>query len=261
MTRRGFDEDGFILGERFLPTETLRRIADIGERVHAEWLREQAQEARKDDPINSQGLTATRYFRPPFHAQRALFFDALAGDALYEILTGVFGDDLYFHGTQMFFNPLRGERRSYWHRDLQYMNCDESRQRTLLRELCNLHVRIPLRAERSFMLVPGSHARWDTTLERNVRLERSGHGSWEDLPSAHAFDLSPGDVLIFSAHMLHRGTYEGNSERLSLDLMLGKADPCVPTQPDLDQLPTRDELVTLRHPGWYERAHELFLAR
>ena len=72
------------------------------------------------------------------------------------------------------------------------------------------------------MLVPGSHARWDTDLERDVRLERSGHRSWEDLPSATMFALNPGDILIFSAHMLHRGTYEGNSGRLSLDLMLGK---------------------------------------
>jgi len=109
----------------------------------------------------------------------------------------VFGDSLYFHGTQMFFNPLDGRRRPYWHRDLQYMSYDETRQRALLSELCNLHVRMPLRSERHFMLVPGSHARWDSELERDVRLESSGHHSWEELPSATVFDLEPGDTLIF----------------------------------------------------------------
>jgi hypothetical protein len=38
------------------------------------------------------------------------FFDALADPVLYDLVTELFGEELYFHGTQMFFNPL--ERRS-----------------------------------------------------------------------------------------------------------------------------------------------------
>ena len=107
------------------------------------------------------------------------------------------------------------------------------------------------------MLVPGSHARWDTDLERDVRLERSGHRSWEDLPSATMLALNPGDILIFSAHMLHRGTYEGNSGRLSLDLMLGKPHPQMPLTLEVGELPTADELGRLRHPQWFVRAEKL----
>ncbi|HEY0710659.1 MAG TPA: hypothetical protein VGG33_27900 [Polyangia bacterium] len=106
------------------------------------------------------------------------------------------------------------------------------------------------------MLVPGSHARWDTDVEREVRLELSGRNHWEELSSARAFDLRPGDVLIFSAHMLHRGTYEGNAERLSLDLMVGEPHDRMPSHPNLDQLPDRHELQMVRRPQWYERAHE-----
>jgi hypothetical protein len=140
------------------------------------------------------------------------------------------------------------------------MTCDEAQQQAFLRELCSLHIRLPLRPENSFMLVPGSHARWDSQLERDVRLGLSGHGSWEELPSARAFDLHPGDALVFSANMLHRGTYEGNAARLSFDLMLGKADPRIPVAPDPDQLPAAAELEGVRHPRWYERAQELLLA-
>jgi hypothetical protein len=223
-----YERDGFVLRRRLLAPEIVARLVAIGERVHAQWMQEHGEEARKRDLINSTGLTATRYFRPPFDSERRIFFDALADGALWDLLTALFGNDLYFHGTQMFFNPLDRRQRPYWHRDLQYMDYDETRQRAVLGELCNLHVRIPLRSERSFMLVPGSHARWDTDLERDVRLERSGHRNWEELPFATPFDLDPGDILILSAHMLHRGTYEGNNGRLSLDLMLGKPHPQMP---------------------------------
>jgi hypothetical protein len=255
--RKNYEHDGLILRRRLVSVKTVARLVGIGERVHAQWLLEQGEEARRLDFVNSTGLTATRYFRPPFDAQRQLFFDALANEPLWYLLTSVFGDELYFHGTQMFFNPLGGRRRPYWHRDIQYMPCGEREQQALLRDLCHLHIRFPLRPERKFMLIPGSHARWDTEPERDVRLERSGHESYEDLPSAMPFDLYPGDVLIFSAHMLHRGTYEGNNARLSLDLMLGKPHRHIPFILEPDQLPTIEELATLRRPQWYEHAHEL----
>ena len=60
----------------------------------------------------------------------------------------VFGDDLYFHGTQIFFSPVGGARRPYWHRDIQYMRRDEQEQARLLLEFCNLHIRLALRPDR-----------------------------------------------------------------------------------------------------------------
>ena len=255
--RKEYQQNGFVLRRGLLAPEMIARLVGIGDRVHEQWLDEHGDKARKHDLVNSTGLTGSRYFRPPFDAQRPVFFDALADDVLSNLLAAVFGDDLYFHGTQMFFNPPGGRRRPYWHRDIQYMAYEETRQQALLGELCNLHVRFPLRPERRFMLVPGSHARWDTDLEQDVRLERSGHCSWEDLPSATAFDLYPGDILIFSAHMLHRGTYEGNNGRLSLDLMLGKPHPQVPMTLDSEELPTRVELASVRHPRWYMHAQRL----
>lgn len=172
--RTSYDEDGIVLQRGLVPSATLQRIVEIGERVHAQWIQEQGEEARRQDLVNSHSLTASRYFATPFGAQRALFFDALAESALYNLVSELFGDRLYFHGTQMFFNPLGGRRRPYWHRDIRYLRFDEAQQRSLLGELCNLHIRFPLRPERNFMLVPGTHVRWDTALERDVRLERSG---------------------------------------------------------------------------------------
>jgi Phytanoyl-CoA dioxygenase (PhyH) len=127
MDARGaFEKDGFVLRRRLLSREIVARLSAIGARVHAQWLQEHAEEARKHDSINSTGLTATRYFQSPFDGERRIFFNALADSALWDLLTAVSGDDLYFHGTQMFFNPQNGRRRPYWHRDLQYMGYDET---------------------------------------------------------------------------------------------------------------------------------------
>jgi ectoine hydroxylase-related dioxygenase (phytanoyl-CoA dioxygenase family) len=255
--RTSYQRNGFVLGRGLLSTEVAERVVAIGERVHGQWMDEHRDDARQRDLVNSTALTATRYFQPPFGEQRRSFFDLLACDALVGLVSEVFGDDLYFHGTQMFFKPIAGMRRPYWHRDIQYGQFDENQQAELLMELCALHVRLPLKPEKKFLLVPGSHARWDTELERNVRLERLDHRSSDELPSGQAFDLLPGDVLLFSANMLHRGTYDGNAARLSLDLMVGKSHPRVPVAPDPDQLPTPDELARLRNPQWYRRAQDM----
>jgi Phytanoyl-CoA dioxygenase (PhyH) len=252
-----FERNGFVLRKGLLPAALVERLVDIGTRVHQQWMTEHGEEARRLDLVNSTELTARRYFQPPFEGQRLMLFNALADDAVAGLISHTFGDGLCFHGTQIFFNPVRGERRPYWHRDIQYIRRDEQEQARLLLEFCNLHIRLPLRPEKNFLLVPGTHVRWDTDLERNVRLELSGHRSSEDLPSGRAIDLMPGDALIFSAHMLHRGTYDGNESRLSFDFMLGKVHPQFPVTPDSEQLPTREELAMLRNPQWYRSALDL----
>jgi hypothetical protein len=255
--REEYDRDGFVLRRALLPQAVVSTLVEIGGRVHEQWLTEHSEEARRLDLVNSTGLTARRFFPPPFAAERPMLLDAIADDALASLITRVFGDGLYFHGTQMFFSPVRGARRPYWHRDIQYLERDEQEQARLLLEFCNVHVRLPLRPEKGFLLVPGSHVRWDTELERSVRLELSGHQSSEDLPSGRAIDLMPGDALIFSAHMLHRGTYEDNESRLSFDLLLGRVHPEFPVTPDPEQLPAREELALLRNPQWYRAALDL----
>jgi len=247
-----YASDGFLHRPALLPPDIVRRLVAIGERVHGRWLAEHGDEARRHALINSTRLTDARWFAPPHDDERAAFFDALADPTLCDLVGEHFGD-VYFHGTQMFFSPLEGATRApYWHRDLQYMGLDEAEQRRLLGELTQLHVRIPLRPERGFLLVPGSHARWDTADESDVRLERDGHRSAEELATARSFDLVPGDVLVFSAHMLHRGTYGQN--RLSLDVMVGKPHATTTEYPDAAQLPTAAELPRIRRPDWYVHA-------
>ena len=67
-------------------------------------------------------------------------------------------------------------------------------------------------------LVPGTHKRWDNDEEFNVRQEEKGRVSSENLSSGKKIKLAAGDLLVFSADMLHRGLY--GLDRLALDMLV-----------------------------------------
>jgi hypothetical protein len=94
-----YDRDGFVLRRGLLPHAITARLVAIGERVYAQWLRENGDEGRRRDLVNSSALTARPHFPPPFETQRVEWFDAIADDALVLMIDEGFGRDLYFHGT------------------------------------------------------------------------------------------------------------------------------------------------------------------
>jgi hypothetical protein len=186
-----------------------------------------------------------------------LFFQMLASDKLTKRLDGIFGDGLYFHNTQLFFNPLENGKLPYWHRDMQYSPIDDAVLKNEQQRMLPLHVRIPLIREQGIELIPGTHKRWDNEQEKNVRLELNGHKNSEELPDAVLIDLVPGDILIFSAQMLHRGNYHLNTSRKALDLCIGKEHPLTSTYLDASNLPTIGELVQIENNHWYTAAQAI----
>ena len=252
-----FRRQGFALQRGLLSKDTLAVLTAVSDRIHEQWTSENPLTPDAAGQVNCNKLTTATFFPPRLTDDRLAFFNALASPELYQFVETTIAQDLYFHGTQLFFDPLGGRKQPYWHRDIQYMGFDEARQKTLFVELVHLHVRIVTQPEQSFLLVPGSHARWDTNAEYDVRMERNGRRPSDDLETARAFDLVPGDVLVFSAHMLHRATYRRNPQRRTLDLLLGHPHPQVSALPTLDELPTVAQLQTLRRPRWFEAAHRL----
>jgi hypothetical protein len=67
-------------------------------------------------------------------------------------------------------------------------------------------------------LVPGTHKRWDSDEEFNVRQEEKGRVSSENLSTGKKIALAAGDLLLFSADMIHRGLY--GMDRLALDILV-----------------------------------------
>ena len=55
--RSSYEQDGFVFERGLLPGSVIERLVEIGERVHAQWMEEYGDEARRRDLVNS---TASR---------------------------------------------------------------------------------------------------------------------------------------------------------------------------------------------------------
>jgi ectoine hydroxylase-related dioxygenase (phytanoyl-CoA dioxygenase family) len=255
-----YDRDGYVIARRLLGAAEIGTLRAIVDRVYAQWLAENLTDFEQHGLINMHSLTMPRYFEGR-EEERLAFFRSLAAERLTALVDGMFGGGIYFHNTQLFFNPFGGRRLPYWHRDMQYSDVGDLVQESEQRNIVSLHIRIPLTPEKGVELVPGSHERWDTELEKSVRFELNGHRNSEDLPGAALIDLEPGDVLIFSANMLHRGNYRLNESRLALDLCVGKPHPLLDAFLDERVLPTAGELARMENGGWYKAAMDAALRK
>ncbi|MFT5482374.1 MAG: ectoine hydroxylase-related dioxygenase (phytanoyl-CoA dioxygenase family) [Halieaceae bacterium] len=255
--RSSYEEHGYVVLRAILDESEISSLARYVERIYAIWTKDNAAELTRHDLVNMHSLTDPQYFQS-LPSQRVAFFEAIANAKLTQVVDAIFGSGIYFHNTQLFFNPQRNDFLPYWHRDMQYGPNDEQTQIAALEDMVSLHVRLPLQDERGVELIPGTHARWDTKLEKEVRFERNGHKNSEQLPNSKLIELQAGDVLIFSAQMIHRGNYALNPSRLALDLCIGKPHSLTSEFIDERAQPTAAELEKISNRHWYATAKNHF---
>ena len=255
-----FETQGHIILRKFFDPEEIDQITRIVDRIYRQWKTDNCHALIEQQLINMHSLTHPKYFQGYGH-ERVQFFNLIASVKLVKALDQLFHTDIYFHNTQLFFNPYSQDKRPYWHRDLQYSPIDDAVQAAEQQNMLSLHGRIPLVAEKGVELIPHSHRRWDTDLERNVRFELNGHSNHESLPGAVLIALEPGDILIFSAQMIHRGNYALNPSRKALDLCLGKRHPLVESFFDPTGLPNDDEMNYICDRTWYDLAQKVATAQ
>jgi ectoine hydroxylase-related dioxygenase (phytanoyl-CoA dioxygenase family) len=251
-----FDTQGYLILRDFFSACDIENLSHTVDRIHRQWLSENRATHIDGRAVNMHSLTSRRYFMSD-ETGRLRFFERLAPATLTTFIDRMFGDDVYFHNTQLFFNPYDKSRLPYWHRDLQTSPVADLDQASEQQRLVSLHIRIPLVAEKGLELIPGSHRRWDTETEKNVRFERHGHASSDDLPGALLVELEPGDVLVFDAQMIHRGNYRLNRLRQALDLCIGKPHPYTSAYLDESVLPDACALSQIANANWYRRARKL----
>jgi Phytanoyl-CoA dioxygenase (PhyH) len=206
-----FRRSGYLLLKDYFDPERLSAIAPLFLEAHKNW----ASRHYAPAAVNSAYLTAPDCLPDP--VQRRVAFEFIASNDLTDFAGQLIGAPPRFLNTQLFFNPEDPARKPYWHRDVQYFPISEEEQHLLMQRQSVLHFRIPLAPDPGMEFIPGSHARGDTELERATRLELDGRRNFEELPEAVRVPHSPGDLLIFSAHLIHRGVYD--LDRRSLDIL------------------------------------------
>jgi len=193
----------------------------------------------QEDAFNSSLITGSQYLACD---DRVKLFNFISSKKIMAVVDSVIPVNPAFMNTQLFFNPVNPQLKDFWHRDCQYDH-DIEMQKKVIHDTQVVHLRVPLFDELGMELVPGTHKRWDNDEEFDVRQEERGRRSNENLSTGKAIKLAAGDLLVFSADMIHRGLY--GLDRLALDILVFDAaadfadyvdDDCLPEISMLDKI-------------------------
>ena len=212
-----YKTNGYILIKGLYSAKELNKIKPIINSFHAKW-KTNNREFYKSRAINSSGITNSEYLTA---GQNEFLFNLIANGKLIKRVKDAISEPLFLN-TQLFFDPVNVRQKNYWHRDMQYhLNLQE--QQAALNGPDVLHCRLALQDEPGIELVPQSHKSWDTLEELNVRLAKNNKLPSDNLTTGKTIKLNAGDLLLFSANMIHRGLYGKN--RLALDIIFCENAP------------------------------------
>lgn len=237
-----YQETGYLLRRNFFCEEELDAIEPILRRFHHGWL-DRNRDHYQTGAINSAYITHKTHQN--IDARQALF-SFIAQDKLMDVATSIIANPAFMN-TQLFFDPCDKHQKNYWHRDIQYTPHNVDEQKQMLSSANVPHLRVAFADEPGVELIPGTHARWDTAQEFETRMGENSRAPHHDLPGSKAIALNRGDLLVFSANMIHRGLYGGN--RFAFDILFADPDPellqyvekdCLPDQTMLADLPNAD---------------------
>ena len=236
-----FRDRGYQRISNFLDLDTLSKYREVLEVFHNDWLTKN-QDFYNSQAINSAYLTKVNALAD---SQRRELLQLVSSPEIAHELRGIFAEKApCFLNTQLFFDPKNKDQKNYWHRDIQYTGLSQQEQIKVITEESQLvvHFRIAFKDENGIELIPGSHKRWDTPLELSTRLQEDGRSVDDQLPNSESVSLNAGDLLIFSANIIHRGLY--GRERFSLDILFCEDSP---------------NLLSFIEPSCYPRIEELKL--
>lgn len=247
-------DNGFKIIKGFLSDETVQELEEILLRHHENWC-EKNLGFYREKAINSAYLTRKESCADK---DRDYLFKLVSSNKVYKELSSIFtNEEPCFLNTQLFFDPFNNSQKNYWHRDIQYTGLPLPEQKKSIKEDSNnvIHFRFAIRDENGVELVPGTNKKWDSSLEYDTRLGQNGREPSDDLPDGKPISLNKGDLLIFSANMIHRGLY--GKDRLSLDVLYCKPDPEILCYADLNCYPEKEKLNSLDNESIFRKLYEI----
>jgi ectoine hydroxylase-related dioxygenase (phytanoyl-CoA dioxygenase family) len=248
--KNAYDESGYLLIKGFLNDKEVQVLKDILADFHQSWQKANA-DFYAEQAVNSAYITNSVHLN---NAQRQVLFDFIGSHKLMNLVEALIPHQPCFLNTQLFFDPVKKEQKNYWHRDPQYHLTLEE-QESVLSKMDVIHCRLPFLDEPGIELIPGTHKRWDSTEELDVRLEQNGHKNHQAMSSGKTIPLGAGDLLIFSANMIHRGLY--GMDRLAFDILFCQPDPSIIKFVSDDCLPNATALRHLDNPKAFNNTIKL----
>lgn len=236
--QRNYEEQGFFVVRSYFSVAEIAELRTVVLKFHQLWQQDNAT-FYQEEAFNSSLITGSEYLASD---DRIALFNFISSKKVMHIVESVIANKPAFMNTQLFFNPVNPAQKDFWHRDCQYDH-DLAGQKLAIQQTQVLHLRVPLFDELGMELVPETHKRWDNEEEFNVRQEEKGKLSSDDLSTGKKISLAAGDLLVFSADMIHRGLY--GLDRLALDILVFDSagdfadyvdDDCLPDNSMLDKI-------------------------
>jgi hypothetical protein len=226
-----WNRDGYFIVPRLFDASLVDTLRVICDDIFQQWLAESSDPFSASNNTNMAYLTEDRYFRE--HPERlGILLDVIAHEKLMSIFRQLFGVEPLFHNTQYFFEPANETRAGNWHRDQQFGSTSIESEKAFLSEI-GFHAHIALVPDANLEIIPGTHARWDTSEEFEIRKGMNGKKTnSDDMPGAVRIRLNAGDACFFSAWSIHRGNYVAGTIRRTFDIIYG-ASPSEYTPPPM----------------------------
>ncbi len=236
-----YDDVGYFVIRNYFNTDEISSLREVILKFHQLWKKDNVK-FYQEEAFNSSLITGSEYLEPD---DRVTLFNFISSKKMINVVESVIPVDPAFMNTQLFFNPVNPQLKDFWHRDCQYDH-DIDIQKQVIHNTQVVHLRVPLFDELGIELVPGTHKRWDNEEEFDVRQEEKGRVSSEGLSTGKKIKLAAGDLLVFSADMIHRGLY--GLDRLALDILVFDSKADFVDYVDDDCLPETSMLEKIDNP-------------
>ncbi len=231
-----FKKNGFYLFKNFFEEDIILKLNSVLTKANVSWKKKNI----NPDYVNSNYLTSLDYLDNS--DERQFIFNFIASDELCNIAKEI-TVPFFFLNTQIFFNPENNHKLPYWHRDIQYLPISENEQFQKMQSDQVIHFRIPLIDDPGLYFIPGSHLRRDNEIERNTRLELNGYKNYYPLKEEILIPHNRTDLLIFSAHLIHKGNY--SKERFSFDILFTSFKEKIGVINKFNHFPSPSEILRL----------------
>lgn len=245
-----YNEQGYFVIRKLFSNSEITALREVVLKFHESWKKDN-KVFYEEEAFNSSLITGSQYLEID---DRVKLFNFISSKKMMDAVESVVDSNPAFMNTQLFFNPVNPQQKDFWHRDCQYDH-DIEIQKQVIHETQVVHLRVPLFDEFGMELVPGTHKRWDTEEEHNVRQEEKGKRSSDNLSTGKKIPLAAGDLLVFSADMIHRGIY--GLDRLALDILVFDSAADFADYVDDDCLPCSEILEKIKDPRLFIQTLEL----
>jgi len=220
------EKDGFVVIRSLVPTSSLGELLAAAESTTAlarSGMWPYIRTVGKQFPPwpsapGEAGIWGVQHLLPPELPARAVFQGSYFSEgtlgAARALLGGCGDDELVMELFNMLVRP-DGPFELRWHRDdipPDIEPADEAAR--LAQPAWHAQWNLALAPDASLVVVPGSHRRARTSVERTA-------GPYDALPGQITVRLAPGDAVFYDNNVLHRGVYDPAAERFTLHGSVG----------------------------------------